>query len=93
MNEKKLTIALDYDYTYTEMPDLWKQFIGAVEQHGHTVVCVTGRTVPPGLGEIQLPVSVNVVCAGELAKDEAASNAGYDVDIWIDDMPETIPTL
>ena len=88
-----MLFAIDYDYTYTEDPELWKAFIKLAEDKGHSFVCVTGRSVPPGMGEIQFPVQVNIVCAGDVAKRIAAEKAGYKVDVWIDDMPETIGEL
>lgn len=85
---KPLTIAVDYDQTYTADPLFWDQVIALGQQRGHRFVCVTGRREPPDVHERRIPLPI--VCAGPEYKRHAAAKAGYQVDIWIDDMPEMI---
>ena len=85
---KPLTIALDYDKTYTADPLFWDQVVRLGEQRGHQFVCVTGRRDPPGSHERQIPM--RVICAGSEWKRRAAAKAGVHVDVWIDDMPEMV---
>lgn len=88
---KRLTLALDYDHTFTADAELWRAFITAAQARGHTVVCVTGRTSMPDFSrEPSMPAGVGFIFAGADFKRHAASRAGFAVDIWIDDMPEMI---
>ena len=86
-----LTIAIDYDATFTADPLLWRQFISDAQRRGHVVICVTARRTPPDFDrEPRLPESVRVICAGDEFKRDAAAKAGHAVNIWIDDMPGMI---
>lgn len=87
----KLAIALDFDGTYTADPELWQGFVLAAKQDGHEVTLVTVRYPTVGDGypdsaaeRMGIPV---VYTAGRQKR------AAFDADIWIDDMPESIPTL
>lgn len=81
-----MTIALDYDNTYTADPPMWDAFIGCAQGRGHTVIIATGRrendpaTVP----------GVKTIYCGHSLKEHACRAAGINVDIWIDDMPGMI---
>ncbi|WP_293371460.1 hypothetical protein [Nevskia sp.] len=83
-----MLIALDYDQTYTADPEGWNAVVELMTARGHSFVCVTGRTEPPGTDEPHIPMPV--VCAGDRMKSSAAHRAGYHVDVWIDDCPSTI---
>lgn len=88
---KQLTIAIDYDDTYTADPMLWARFIGDANRSGHTVVCVTARREKPDFTrEPPLPADLPIVCAGQEWKKHAAAKAGFNVNIWIDDIPGLI---
>jgi len=87
----KLVIAIDYDFTYTADKFLFDVFIEHCHDRGHKVICVTGRDKPPCKDrEVQFIDEIEIICAGDMEKKKAAMKAGYKVDIWIDDMPETI---
>lgn len=80
-----LTIAIDYDCTYTEKPEMWYSFIHDMcQRYRVQVICVTGRN--PGHEIIGLDIPIVYVETGVFKKD-AAEAAGYKVDIWIDDEP------
>lgn len=38
-----MIIAIDFDKTYTEDPELWNTFINKAKVNGHRVICVTAR--------------------------------------------------
>ena len=99
-----MTIALDYDNTYTRDPDLWDRFITDCGRNGHLVICVTNRPWAPNTTKTErVPCvimkdeegtlsfePIPIICAGDQFKLDAARAAGYSVAIWIDDMPGTI---
>lgn len=84
-----MLIAIDYDDTFTRDPYFWRCVMAQGRQRGHTFVCVTMRYEPPDpMREPWIPCEV-VCTAGEL-KDLCARRAGFNVDVWIDDMPGVI---
>lgn len=86
-----MTIALDFDDTYTRDPLLWDQFIALAQHRGWQVICVTSRASAdtPGLQKLA-EVLPAVICAGATPKRAAARAMGYMPDIWVDDCPESI---
>jgi len=84
-------IAIDYDGTVTADPGLWLPFIHDARSRGHTVICVTKRYAEMA-ADIRAALDCEIVHAVD-SKRTAAQDAGYDVDIWIDDKPETITPL
>jgi len=87
-----MIIAIDYDDTFTRDTVLWRNFIELARNLGHEVICVTNRSTPPSQGKEQdlLPEDVQIVCADNRFKRVAALQAGYQIDIWIDDNPGSI---
>ena len=84
--KRSLVIALDYDGTYTEDPDLWNDFIASALGRGHEVVFVTGRF---GIEKIRnVPFGIPIHYTGLRCKANYMEEAGIDVDIIIDDNPE-----
>ena len=88
-----LTIALDYDGTFTADCELWRCFISTAAKFGHKIICVSAREDTPG-NRYELtqamPIGVPVLlCYGQSKRTHAAAQ-GHDVDIWIDDHPETV---
>lgn len=88
-----MIIALDYDGTYTLDPESWNKMILNFEEAGHKVICVTGRDdredfARPVLDSIGK--YCQVIFAGKEWKRDAVAAAGFKVDVWIDDMPESI---
>jgi hypothetical protein len=79
-----LTIAIDWDHTITAAPGLFKDFIDLAKAQGHTVIVITGRQ---SSDSVVPPWPIEIVYAGSEWKKTAAKNAGYIVDIWIDDQP------
>lgn len=85
-----MTIAFDIDGTWDCDPCLFYDVAIKFRISGWDVVVVTGREQPQvklqGLGIIDFPV----VVSGPKFKEQAAIDAGYNVDIWIDNEPGTI---
>jgi hypothetical protein len=96
MAEKKtLTVAIDFDDTYTADPSTWYAIVDCLIGAGHKVICVSARrNTIENRKELMdiLPDGIPVLLSYDESKREYARKNGYSVDIWIDDMPEAIPT-
>lgn len=89
----QLTIALDYDGTYDEDPDLWDFFIEKCLKRQHDICLITFRDdrydKTPLL--LKLEKKIPVYYTRGVAKRWWADQFGPGkVDIWIDDRPEAI---
>jgi len=84
-----MIVAIDWDGTFTAIPNHLENFIGDLINNDITVIFVTGRHDVPE-HRIDPPLDCPVVYAGNEYKRKAAEKAGYMVNIWIDDMPEMI---
>jgi predicted O-linked N-acetylglucosamine transferase (SPINDLY family) len=89
--------GIDYDGTYAVDPHLFDTFIALLRARGHSAVLVTGRSDDEKWGKevrdavAKIPTgAIPVVFAGIQWKRSAAAQAGYRVDVWIDDFPEYI---
>ena len=86
-----MTIAIDFDKTWTEDPELWRQFAADALQRGHKVVMATGRESGSQNSDMgRYGITIPIVFCGGVAKRKACAAAGWKVDCWIDDMPEMI---
>lgn len=83
-----MLLALDYDSTYTQDPELWDMFIESALSRGHQIICATMRT-PEEIGDFpkQLTSKLEVICTSRKAKLPFLSDKGFEPDVWIDDMP------
>ena len=92
-----LLISIDYDQTFTAAPGLWRSFIQDATARGNRVVCITRREDSEAnreelrLAFADLELADMVLAGPERQKRDAAAAAGLEVDIWIDDCPQTIP--
>lgn len=88
-----MLVAIDYDGTWAAMPDVFRKFVESLRAAGHEAICVTGRIDSGIMGDV-VRSSINglmpIVFAGSKWKVDAAKEAGYNVDIWIDDNPSMI---
>jgi hypothetical protein len=82
-----MIFGIDWDKTITAEPGLFKIFIDAARERGHTCIIVTGRQEHD---KIVPPWPMVIIYAGNEWKCDAALKAGYKVDVWIDDMPGVI---
>lgn len=87
-----MLIALDFDGTFTEDPDLWVSFVRFAKRRGHRVICATmryeseGKEVAEALaGEVD-----QIVFTGRKAKRPYLQSVGLEPDVWIDDEPRWI---
>ena len=83
-----MKISIDYDFTFTEDPDFWRQVITLGRQRGHEFVCITGRAFPPRLDEPAIPCEI--ITSPLQSKRLTALDHGHNINVWIDDCPEMI---
>tara|TARA_R100001086_G_scaffold231526_1_gene152298 strand:+ start:414 stop:743 length:330 start_codon:yes stop_codon:yes gene_type:complete len=89
----RLTIAIDFDDTFTADPKLWSTFIQNATEAGHQVMCVTARRQSAENEDIinsmfdhwqcQMPI----IFSNLSSKVDEMERRGLKVDIWIDDAP------
>lgn len=82
-----MRIALDYDGTYTEDPELWDAFIRVAQSFGHEVMIVTMRYPQEA---IRHEVPCEIFYTGRLAKRQFMQRLSIEFTVWIDDIPEFI---
>jgi HK97 family phage prohead protease len=92
-----LVISIDYDETFTEAPGLWLSFMAEACELGNTVIMTTRREdTDANRAEVLAAVGPNsylsaIIFAGpESNKRDAATAAGFTVNVWIDDTPATV---
>lgn len=92
-----LNIALDYDNTYTTNPDFWRGFIEDANNYNYRVMIVTFRDERfdmtdelKFLIEHDVPVYFTRGVSKKWWMAQFALNDHKQVNIWIDDKPETI---
>lgn len=84
-----LTIAFDIDGTWSLDPVLFVKVASLFVLSGWRVIVVTGSNQPKNKLD-RLMIEFPVIVSGPLMKEEAASRAGYTVNVWVDDMPGMI---
>lgn len=86
-------IAIDWDETFTADPELWQAFIKLAEERGHRVYCVTCRRDTEENREIvrveSLPAYRHYF-TGLSPKRWFMEQRGIQIDIWVDDHPESV---
>lgn len=96
-----LNFGIDFDDTITEDIELFGKIFNTLQEFGHKVIIVTGRSkvgqweqeVYEVLGYLQNKYNLEnipVVFAGTEWKKQAAKKAGYPIHVWIDNSPEYI---
>jgi hypothetical protein len=93
-----MTISIDFDRTVSADPSLWGEFARQAKADGNTVVMVSRRedtgddrkTVTDTLGDYADAFSQVLLVGGDTLKEDGASAAGINVDVWVDDSPQTI---
>lgn len=88
-----MRIGLDYDGTFTEDKAFWLDFINQAQKSGHQVWIVTYRH--PDLDKIPdekflRNFKTPVIYTDGNPKREYCRLRGIDIDIWIDDRPQTV---
>lgn len=85
-----MTIAIDFDNTWTADAALWKQFADDAKKRGHDVIIVTARNGWSDDMFRHYDGEVPLYYTGGKLKRHAMEFVGIPVDIWIDDQPGTI---
>lgn len=91
-----LTIAIDYDDTFTADPKLWSTLIRNAKDVGHKVMVVTARSeTTENIDEINAwldhwDCQMPVIFTSLASKLWAVEKRGINVDIWIDDNPTAL---
>lgn len=86
-----LTLAIDFDHTWTADPHGWKAWHDIMVARGHIVLLATGRSGwSDDMSRAHLPAEMPIVYCGRDLKEHATRKAGWVVNIWIDDMPGMI---
>jgi HK97 family phage portal protein len=94
---RAMTISVDFDRTFAADPRLWGEFARQSAAAGNRVVMVSRRPDTPEnqdeiaqtLGDYREAFDA-VLLVGERLKDEAAREAGIEVDVWVDDSPQFV---
>lgn len=88
----KLTVAVDYDGTFGADIPTFRSIVRTLQAAGHQVVMVTQRSAEQGavIRGATRGLGIPIVWASGKPKLEAAREAGYDVDIWMEDNPLSI---
>jgi HK97 family phage portal protein len=93
---RAMTISIDFDRTFSADPQLWGEFARKSVADGNTVVMISRRPeedreeVISSLGDYAESFSQVLLVGGDTLKADAAEAAGIDVDVWVDDSPQTI---
>lgn len=86
-----MIIALDFDNTWTADKELWNWFYTAASKKGHIVIMATMRSRhSEDMDRYDLPPDMPIVYCGMEYKQHACLDAGFEVDVWVDDMPMLI---
>jgi hypothetical protein len=91
-----MTISIDFDRTFAADPTMWGEFARKAVSEGNTVVMISRRpeedrqTVTDALGDYAEAFSQVLLVGGDTLKADAAQAVGIDVDVWVDDSPQTI---
>jgi len=81
-----VAIAVDYDGTFSAMPEVWREVIELFRRAGARVFCISSRF--PNFPIADFPGEVFYSCGAP--KWEFAHSIGLHVDIWVDDFPSCI---
>lgn len=86
-----MLIAIDYDGTYTNDPELWDIFIHNAKERGHEVICATMRYEDKegDIVKAELEGKVDkIIFTGRLAKIATVRKLyGKNPHVWIEDDP------
>jgi hypothetical protein len=88
-----LIISIDFDDTFTADTHAFLEIIEILRDHGHLVLCISARLDNERNRQqlkTALPEGIEILLTSGLAKCDFASDHGFEVDIWIDDLPQDI---
>ena len=93
---RAMTVSVDFDRTFSADPKMWGEFARKAVADGNTVVMISRRPesdreeVIASLGDYAESFSRVLLVGGDTLKADAADAAGINVDVWVDDSPQTI---
>lgn len=84
-----MLIALDFDKTYSEDPELWNIFIRSCRERGHRILCVTARYPEENwFIEDTIGKQCQIIYTSRKAKLKFVNEEkNIFPDVWIDDDP------
>ena len=87
-NMRKI-VCIDYDGTYTAMPDLLTTIVNKSKDLGYLVILATMRYEHEMEKELEILISIvdRVIFTGRKAKQPYLLAMGIEPTIWIDDQP------
>lgn len=87
-----MLIAIDFDGTYGEQPKLFGDLAASAFALGYAVITVTSRrkTLENEMAMREAGIYWPIVFAYDKPKKLAAIEAGWDVNVWLDDQPHMI---
>ena len=89
-----MNIAIDYDGTYGEDVEMWKEIIHLMKDSGHKVYCITKRYRHLASDiKKNLPSGVPIIFVKTKYKTDTTNKMRLKVDVWIDDKPSTISQI
>lgn len=85
-------VAVDYDDTISHHDSAWLKILKAFELTGYRVIIVTYRQPNMCPEDLQFlkDAGYKVYFTGQKSKREFMRRLNIDVNIWIDDKPETV---
>ena len=86
-----LSIALDYDETFTADRELWTLFVFAAINKGHKVTFVTYRH--ESLNNADIITDAKQLGIEIVFTEGKQKSTCFKADIWIDDSPITVPSI
>lgn len=91
MKDGKPVVAFDVDGVIDTHPACWITIYYRLKVCKFECIFVTGAEQPQDkLDRLSIPRDATIIVANRMLKRDAALAAGWEVDIWIDDMPGTI---
>ena len=98
VESRAMTISIDFDKTFSADPKLWGEFAMKSEAEGNTIVMISRREDTPKnqkeiadtIGEHMHAFSHVMLIGADALKADAAAAAGINVNVWIDDSPQTV---
>lgn len=89
--EMPMTIMFDLDGTFAADLKAMREVVAVFKRYGHTLVMITAREDNEDnrmlAEQLKITQLMPILFAGRRPKRKVAREAGYEVDIWIEDNP------
>ncbi|PNX48613.1 MAG: hypothetical protein BV456_09605 [Thermoplasmata archaeon M8B2D] len=84
-------VALDYDDTYTLSPNMWNEILKIFNDYNYHIYIITYRQSTAFEDMVKdIPFIFDTIFTNGNAKQKYCKDCDINIDIWIDDSPETI---